>query len=398
MYKQKKFFNIKEILMNKSIGGAFLVLGTTIGSGMLSLPLITAICGPIISIVLIVISWSIMYVTSLKLINICANEPLGINYPTLIEKKMPLSLQIIFIFFYLLLLYSLMAAYTTQGSSFVGLISSTYSMSTSINTTIFIISFGFIIFSVKFSDYINRYFVSIKLLFYLLCIANMALWVNISNIFNMPLSFHAILFAWPTLLPSFGFQNIIPVLYEYQKGNLEIIKNSIIIGSVIVLFVYIIWIFICLTILPQKGIHSYASIFKEGNSITEFSKEIKNITKNTTINTFLSIFINISVITSFICVGLSLFHYIKNTGKRFGYSINRFKGFVITFLPPFIFTVFYPKGFILALKYAAIFAVVIFVFIPIYLDKKNRKNFSSVYCLLLGILVIITQIFNLIMN
>lgn len=384
--------------MQKSIGGAFLVVGTTIGAGMLSLPLITAACGPIVSIVLIIISWSVMYSTALKLINICAKQPLGVNYTTLIKQAMPLSLQVVFTVVYLLLLYALMAAYTTQGAALIQLVSANQYTTTSIDATVFIIIFGLVILSTKLSDYINRSFVSVKLLFYLLCITSMALWIKAYNIFNIPLSFYAIVFAWPTLLPSFGFQNIIPVLYEYQKGDLAAIKKSVLLGSVTVLVVYIIWIFICLTILPQQGPHSYQSIFEQGNSLTEFMSEIKASTQSTSINTFLSVFINISIITSFICVGLSLFHYIKDTCKRFGYDINRIIGFFLTFLPPFIFTVFYPKGFILALQYAAIFAVVIFVFTPIYLDKSNRQKFSGLYCLLLGALVIIAQIFSLTIN
>lgn len=382
--------------MQRSIGGAFLVVGTTIGAGMLSLPLITAACGPIVSIALIIVSWSVMYSTALKLIHICAKQPLGVNYTTLIKTAMPLPLQIVFTVVYLLLLYALMAAYTTQGAALIQLVSASQYMATSIDATVFIIIFGLVILSTKLSDYVNRSFVSVKLLFYVLCIVSMALWLKSYNILNMPLSFYAIVFAWPTLLPSFGFQNIIPVLYEYQKGDLAAIKRSVLLGSVIVLVVYIIWIFVCLTILPQQGPHSYQSIFEHGNGLTEFMAEIKASTQSASINTFLSVFINISIITSFICVGLSLFHYIKDTFKRFGHHLNRTVGFFLTFTPPFIFTVFYPKGFILALQYAAIFAVVIFVFTPVYLDKKNRQKISTLYPLLLGALVIIAQIFNLV--
>jgi amino acid permease len=107
------------------------------------------------------------------------------------------------------------------------------------------------------------------------------------------------------------------------------------------------------------------------------------------------VFINISIITSFICVGLSLYHYIKDTFKRFGIEINRTIGFLLTFIPPFVFTVFYPKGFILALQYAAIFAVIIFVFTPIYLDKNNKADKGNLYPLILGALVIVAQILNL---
>ncbi len=354
--------------MKKSLGGAFLVVGTTIGAGMLSLPLITAACGLGVSILLIIISWSVMYFTGLRLIKVCANRPLGVNFTSLIKEEMPKSFQVIFTVVYLLLLYALMAAYSTQ---------------------------GLVILSTRLSDYVNRSFVSVKLIFYVLCVISMVFALKWTNMLEMPLSFYALVFAWPTLLPSFGFQNIIPVLYEYQKGDIGAVKRSVLIGSFSVLVIYIIWLLVCLAILPQRGIHSYETIFKDGNTLSALIGEIKQATQSASINTFLSVFINISIITSFICVGLSLYHYIKDTFKRFGIEINRTIGFLLTFIPPFVFTVFYPKGFILALQYAAIFAVIIFVFTPIYLDKNNKADKGNLYPLILGALVIVAQILNL---
>ena len=106
-----------------------------------------------------------MYSTALKLINTCAKQPLGVNYTTLIKQAMPLSLQVVFTVVYLLLLYALMAAYTTQGAALIQLVSANQYTTTSIDATVFIIIFGLVILSTKLSDYINRSFVSVKLLF-----------------------------------------------------------------------------------------------------------------------------------------------------------------------------------------------------------------------------------------
>ncbi|MFZ9036366.1 MAG: amino acid permease [Francisellaceae bacterium] len=384
--------------MKKSIGGAFMVIGTTIGAGMLSLPLITAASGLMMAVILMVVSWSVMYFTSLKLLKICSDYPLGVNMTTLIKKKMPGIFQAVFIICYLLLLYALMSAYTTQGASLVQLVGgNSYSSfsSTALDAVVFLLIFGVIVLSTRLSDYINRSFVSIKLVFFVLCVLAMIAYLHLAHMLAMPISIYALLYAWPTLLPSFGFQNIVPVLYEYQKGDIKAIKRSILIGSLSVLVIYIIWIIICLGILPQSGSFSYASIFSHGNTLGEFIDMIKHATGSKLINTFLSVFINISILTSFICVGLSLYHYIKDTFKRFNVHIGTVPGFILTFLPPFAFTVFYPQGFILALQYAAIFAVIIFVFTPLYLDRETRMKPINLYPFILGLLVIIAQILNL---
>ncbi|MCF6766594.1 amino acid transporter [Thiotrichales bacterium 19S3-7] len=384
-----------NITKRRMIGGSFLVIGNTIGAGMLSLPLITAASGAITAIILMILSWSVMYVTSFKLLKLCSEYPLGVNFTTLNAKRMPKLLQPLFVLMYLLLLYSLMSAYTTQGASLIKTISNNNVSNTAVDTLIYILIFGIIILNTKLSDYLNRSFVSLKLIFFLLCIALMIAYFNGSYILSMPLSVFALLYAWPTLLPSFGFQNMVPVLYEYQQGNLKAIKRSILIGSLSVLIIYIIWIVICLGLIPQLGSISYKTIYSDGNTLDSFIAIIKEGTNSHWVNTFLTVFINISIITSFICVGLSLYHYIRDIFKQININLWKVFGFILSFLPPFIFTVFYPKGFILALQYAAIFAVIALVFTPIYLDKSERLKIKNLYPLTLGAVVILAQIFNL---
>ena len=378
------------------LGGVFLIIGTTVGAGMLSLPLITAACGLGVTIILLLLSWSVMYVTALKLLHLCAEHPVGVNFTTLINKNMPRWIQQLFIIIYLLLLYSLMSAYTTQGASFISVLSKGNISFVPIDAFIFIIIFGTIIASFSFSDYVNRSFLSIKLIFFILAVLTMIGFFKFQYIMAFPLSFSAIIFAWPTLLPAFGFQNIVPVLYEYQNKNIAAIKKSILLGSLAVLLFYLLWTIACLAILPQQGLHSYQTIYAHGNTLNDFIDNIKEQTHSHWIKTFLSVFINVSVITSFICSGLSLFHYIKDTFKRFNISITSTTGLVLTFLPPYLFTILYPNGFILALQFASIFAVLVFVYTPIFLEKNNFYTKKNLYPIILGSLVIIAQLLNLI--
>ncbi|XSZ47211.1 aromatic amino acid transport family protein [Francisella noatunensis] len=119
----------------------------------------------------------------------------------------------------MLLLYSLMSAYTTQGSSLVATIGSLEGSSkfdVALAAIIFTLIFGTLMFSYRVSDYANRAFVILKFVFFAVAVVIMLLYINTSYLSRAPLSFSAFIFAWPILLPSFGFHNIIPVLYEYQ--------------------------------------------------------------------------------------------------------------------------------------------------------------------------------------
>ncbi|MBK2357076.1 amino acid permease [Francisella hispaniensis] len=389
---------------SRSIGSVFLIIGTTIGAGMLSLPLIVASCGFSMAIILLILSWSVMYTTALKLLRVCAKYPLGVNFTSMMQSQVSKGYLIFFSIIYLLLLYSLMSAYTTQGSSLISTITSldiSNKTQVGIAAVIFTVIFGALMFSYKVSDYANRFFVIVKFLFFAIAVVIMLFYINPSYLSRSPLSLSAFIFAWPTLLPSFGFHNIIPVIYEYQKGDISKIKKSILIGSLSVLIIYIIWILLALALIPQQGLHSYQTLFSSGNNTPAgLAAEIREVSGSGLLEVGLNTFIHIAIITSFIGVGISLMHYIRDLFMRYNRQIGNLALGLICFIPPLIFTVFYPRGFILALQYAAIFAVIIFVYTPSFLSREAdlKVHYSNLYVISMGSVVIFFQIFNLCFN
>ncbi|APC92391.1 MULTISPECIES: amino acid permease [Francisella] len=386
---------------SRSIGSVFLIIGTTIGAGMLSLPLIVASCGFTMAIILLILSWSVMYITALKLLSVCAKYPLGVNFTSMMQSQVSKGYLIFFSIIYLLLLYSLMSAYTTQGSSLVSAITSldnSNKTQVGLSAIIFTLIFGALMFSYRVSDYANRFFVLVKFLFFAIAVVIMLFYINPQYLSRPPLSLSAFIFAWPTLLPSFGFHNIIPVIYEYQKGDINKIKKSILIGSLSVLLIYIIWILLALALIPQQGLHSYQNIFSSGNNTPAgLAAEIREVSGSGLLEVGLNTFIHIAIITSFIGVGISLMHYIRDLFTRYDRQIGNLALGLVCFIPPLIFTVFYPRGFILALQYAAIFAVIIFVYTPSFLSRKFdlKVSYSNLYVISMGSIVIFFEIFNL---
>ncbi|WP_150466364.1 amino acid permease [Francisella sp. SYW-9] len=387
---------------SRTIGSVFLIIGTTIGAGMLSLPLIVASCGFVCAVILLVLSWSVMYITALKLLSVCERYPVGANFTTMMQESSSRFYLLIFSVIYLLLLYSLLAAYTTQGSSLVSMLGgvgdSSSKFQVGISSIIFILIFVAFMFSYKASDYTNRVFVTLKFAFFIIAMMIMLFYINLNYLRDGPSGVSSFIYAWPTLLPAFGFHNIIPVIYEYQKGDIKSIKKSIFIGSMCVLVVYVVWVFLALGVVPQHNIHSYHSLFKLGNDTPSgLVSQIKAISGSNTLELALNLFIHIAVITSFIGVGISLMHYIRDLFVRCNRHINSLVVAIICFIPPLIFTVFYPRGFILALQYAAIFAVIIFVYTPTFLSasKDLRVNFSHIYVVAMGSAVILFEVFNL---
>ena len=102
---------------------------------------------------------------------------------------------------------------------------------------------------------------------------------------------------------------------------------------------------------------------------------MRNITKNQYINSYINIFIYMAITTSFLGVSLSLFDFIMDgfhlNSKRWN---NRIAVLIAVYILPVIFALYYPKGFIMALRYASIFGTILVILLPSFMVLKLRNN------------------------
>ena len=99
-------------------------------------------------------------------------------------------------------------------------------------------------------------------------------------------------------------------------------------------------------------------------------------------------------------MALALFDYVKDLSKKKTFGKNAVILYLITFIPPLLFALYYPKGFVIALSYAAISVVITSLFIPVLMYikvKQERKEsisflqkviFSLIIAFGVGILII----------
>ena len=91
-------------------------------------------------------------------------------------------------------------------------------------------------------------------------------------------------------------------------------------------------------------------------------------------------FSNVTMTTSFLGVALSLFDFIRD-----GFHLKKdVKGkvltFLITFIPPVLFVIMVPKGFVLALQYSAVFTCILVIVLPaLMLWKKRLEKVETKY-------------------
>ena len=78
--------------------------------------------------------------------------------------------------------------------------------------------------------------------------------------------------------------------------------------------------------------------------------------------------------TSFLGVSLGLFDFLADGFKRKDDRFGRFQTTLLTFIPPLAFALFFPSGFILALEYSALFAIILEIFLPSLMVYKLRRS------------------------
>ena len=100
----------------KIVGGILLIIGTSIGGGMLALPVATAALGIHYAILFLCICWLIMTGGALLLLEVNLALPEGTNIISMAKHTFGFPGQLLAWITYLFLLYTLLSGYISGGS------------------------------------------------------------------------------------------------------------------------------------------------------------------------------------------------------------------------------------------------------------------------------------------
>lgn len=369
----------------KKTGSVMMIIGTEVGAGILALPIITAKMGCLVSVMIMFMSWFIMTYTAILIADISVSMPRGFSFYSMVKKvfNSPLATIINWIVF-VLLIYSISTAYISGASS---AFSSIYTnISQEIWAFIFVFIFSIVVtIGTKVVDLINKILLCSKLTLLMIVCILMLPNVKVNNILNTPVDFiETFIIAMPAIITCFTSHIIIPMLSDYLNQNKQDLYNSILIGTIVPLFLYILWLIITLGVLPLRGdISFFSCVFNEsgiresnlGDILRAINKGVINPLANLSIN----IFTCISVMTSYMGVSLSLYHF--NIDSYNLKKLNKVKktitSIVLTFLIPLLLNIIYPNLFIKALNYVGIFISILLIITPIlmvyHLGKRGYK-------------------------
>jgi tyrosine-specific transport protein len=357
------------IRTNRFIGGILLVSGTSIGAGMLALPVISSFAGFLPSLGLLGFCWLFLFFTSLLLLDVNLAFKGEVNLITMAARTLGPFGKVVCWITYLLLLYSLTAAYIA-GSSPLFLQAVTwltgYAPPSYMGPFILLLFFGFFVYlGTRSVDLLNRIFMFGLIFCYALLVAFLPPHLQFNLLEHV--DNQAIWIALPIVITSFGFHIIIPTLSTYLDHNVKKLRLTLLIGSLVPFFVYALWEFLILGTVPLKGEAGLIAAWQNGQTAVV---SLSHILQNSWITTAANSFSFFAIMTSFLGVSLSLTDFLTDGLHMKRFSLGREFASLLTFIPPLIFVLVYPKGFIVALQFAGIFVVILLCIFPALMALK----------------------------
>lgn len=351
-----------------------MIAGTTIGAGMLAMPLTSAGIGFGMTLVLLVGLWALLTYTGLLFMEVYQTAPTqDVGVATLAEQYFGLGGRLLATISLLVLLYALLSAYITGGGSLLsGVLPDFGEQTQQIGILLFTLILGaFVVVGIRGVDGLTRLLFIGKIIAFVFVLLMMLPKSQLENLTAVPLDNLLIVSAIPVFFTSFGFHVIMGSINHYLDADMRKIRIAIFIGTLIPLIAYILWQLATHGVLSQG---EFISLLQQDPTLNGLVNATSQLTGSTLLGEMVRIFSALALITSFLGVAMGIFEGVGDLLKRVNLPSNRLILTPLTFVPPLAFALFYPNGFITALGYAGLLFAFYGLILPIGLAWKVRQQ------------------------
>lgn len=368
----------------KLIGGILLVVGTTIGAGMLALPVATAQLGFWGSLALLVSCWAIMTTCAFIFLEVNLWLPPKSNLVSMAGATLGRSGQAVAWVVYLVLLYSILAAYIAGGGDLFHYVLATSGIQIPLPaaSVLFTCMFGLIVyFGIRSVDYVNRALMFGKMGALVLLILLIIPFITAANLASGEFKYIVHPTSITVTAVAFASLMIIPSLRTYFGEDVKTLRKAILIGTIIPLICYIGWDMVIMGVIPLEGAPGLRAISSSSSSNSDLVAALSSILQKDTVTTLAKFFTSICMATSFLSVSLSLSDFLADGFgvKKAGLSGNALV-YGVTFLPPLLVVLFYPNAFLTGIEYAGICCFILMILLPPLMAWRgsSRRAFAHV--------------------
>ena len=366
------------------LGGAMIIAGTAIGAGMLANPTSTAGIWFVGSAIILFYTWFCMTTSGLMLLEANLHYPTGASFDTIVTDLLGKRWNFLNGLSVAFVLYILTYAYITSGGSItenaINSLQGEIQISRSIGSLLFCLVLGlFVWFSTKAVDRLSTILIGGMIIAFFLSTTGLLSSVSshiLLDIQNKNATAHLpyLLTALPVCLVSFGFHGNVPSLVKYYNRDGRRVMQSIFIGTLLALFIYILWQMAVQGNLPRD---KFSPVIAKGGDVAALLEALSAYIPIQYISIALNFFAYMAIASSFLGVTLGLFDYIADLFHFRNSLWGRTKTTLITFLPPLLMSLLYPYGFVTAIAYAGVAVSFSSIMISALMVRSSRKKFPQ---------------------
>jgi tyrosine-specific transport protein len=358
-----------------------LIAGTTVGAGILALPAVTLPSGILPSTSALIAVWLYALISGLLIAEATLNAMRLEGRPSIgllgiVEKTLGKLGARIASGAYLFMHYALLVAYITQGGEIlVSAISKLWGVEnllpTWVGTTTFTLIFGGIMYlgREKFIEKLNNAFVGIVIVSFLgLMLLGGG---QIKSTQFLIQDWSAVGSAVSVMCVALFYQNVVPVVVTQLEGDVRKIRQSIFIGSLIPLIMFLAWNALILASVSPDMLHSTSS-----TTVFDPLQILRAGGAGEWLGVLVSIFSEFAIATSFIGFVYGLLDLFKDIFLvTQGELSGRLPLYSLVLFPPMTLGTLNPSIFFTALDYTGTFSIsVLGGIIPVLMTWKQRQE------------------------
>lgn len=365
------------------LGSTALVVGTTVGAGILALPAVTLPSGVVPSTVLLIAVWIYALISALLIAEASLNAMrlegrVSVGLLAMVENTLGFVGARIAGGAYLFLHYALLVAYITQGGEILVSVLVKWGIQNVlpawVGTMMFALLFGGMMYlgREKFVEKLNSAFVAIVIASFL-----GLLLLGVGQVKSVQLSFQnwsALGSAASVMFVALFYHNVVPVVVTQLEGDRSKICQSIVIGSLIPLVMFLAWNAVILGSVSPDAVQA-----ADSRTVFDPLQVLRSGGAGEWLGVLVSIFSEFAIATSFIGFVYGLLDFFKDISiVAKDESANRLPLYSLVLLPSVSVGIVNPNIFLTALDYVGTFSIsVLGGIIPALMTWKQRQHLNS---------------------
>ncbi len=367
---------LRLIMKNRTFGSALIVAGTTIGAGMLAMPLTSAEMGFGYTLILLFALWALLSYSALLFVEAYQKaERKDAGIATLAEQHFGMIGRVLATLSLVIFMYAILTVYSLGGGNLLAPFLTFMGDNAETGAILLFVLVLAISVTVGTSavDAFTRFLFIIKIIAFCFVLFMMLPKVTLENLGAMPLHYLLIISASPVFFTSFGFHVVIPSINSYLDGDIRRLRIAIIVGTAIPLVAYILWQ------MATHGVFSqvqFVEIIRKDPTLNGLVVATYQATGSEFISGAVRIFSALALITSFLGVALALVDCLDDLLKRVNITANRLSLSLLTFAPVLLFALFY-RDFLSVLTYAGQMFTFYGLVLPVGIVWMLRRKFPD---------------------